>query len=291
MKLLFLGLDGFDPDVAARLIAGGRLPALASIAAAGSLGRVLSTLPPATMPAWATCLTGACPGRHGVFDFARLDGYAVRFGTRRAAAPTFLETTAAAGLRVGSLGFPGRFGRDGLAFHVAGWDTPLDVAAHVSPAGLHDRIVGRFGARALRFAAADEHRTSGDGGWSDRFAAALGESVGVRAALASWLAREFRLDVLAVHFQAADTAGHHLIGTQAMDDVYAAVDGAVGLLAGSLEPDAVIAVSDHGMGPASGVVVSINALLERAGFLRNRRSSVRAAAGRVLRRAGLYALP
>lgn len=278
--LLFLGLDGLDPAAVQRLRAAGELPVLSGLAERGALRSVASTVPPATCPAWATCLTGVNPGRHGVFDFAVPDGYEVRFGAPRPAVPTWLETLGEQGLSVGAIGFPGRLHGSRLpGFHIAGWDTPLETEAglrHVYPPSLYHRIRERLGPDALRFAAADEFaaRAAGD---PDDFLDRLADGIDRRVALALFLARERPVDLLAIHFQAADTAGHHLWprpGEPGEADavpaglarVLRSLDAAVGRLCDVLEPSAVVAVSDHGMGPAADLVVSLNALLASGGF-------------------------
>ncbi|MBN1772110.1 MAG: alkaline phosphatase family protein [Deltaproteobacteria bacterium] len=278
--LLFLGLDGVDPTVVDRLRGDGELPVLSRLAEAGTLRPIESTVPAATCPAWATCLTGVNPGRHGVFDFTVADGYEVRFGSPRPAVPTWLEMLGEQGLSVGALGFPGRLHGTRLAgFHVAGWDTPLETEAglrHVYPPSLYHRIREKLGPDVLQFAAADEFaaRAADD---PDEFVARLAEGLDRRVALALFLSRERPVDLLAVHFQAADTAGHHLwpraAEAGAADTVpdglrrtMRMLDAAVGRLLDELAPAAVVAVSDHGMGPTADLVVSLNALLAAGGF-------------------------
>lgn len=63
--MLFIGLDGAEPDLIDTWMAQGRLPTLKSLAAHGSSCRV-STLPAMGDGAvWPTLITGVNPGRHG----------------------------------------------------------------------------------------------------------------------------------------------------------------------------------------------------------------------------------
>ena len=66
---LIVGLDGATFDLIDPLVAAGRLPTFARLLASGVRGRLMSTIPPATVPAWPTFMTGKRPGGHGVFDF------------------------------------------------------------------------------------------------------------------------------------------------------------------------------------------------------------------------------
>src|SRR3989442_15371693 len=79
--LLVIGLDGATLDLVGPWAAAGRLPVLRGLLARGAYGRLRSTIPAATFPAWTSLATGVNPGRHGVLDFAeRIPGtYRVRF--------------------------------------------------------------------------------------------------------------------------------------------------------------------------------------------------------------------
>jgi predicted AlkP superfamily phosphohydrolase/phosphomutase len=68
-RVIVLGFDGFDYQVARDLIAQGRLPNLARLAQSGSFTPLESSIPPQSPVAWSTFITGTDPGRHGIFDF------------------------------------------------------------------------------------------------------------------------------------------------------------------------------------------------------------------------------
>lgn len=72
-KVIVIGLDGFDPTIAANLLAHGELPNLAKVRAQGGATRLQTTSPAQTPVAWSTFATGTNPGGHGVFDFIRRD--------------------------------------------------------------------------------------------------------------------------------------------------------------------------------------------------------------------------
>ncbi|MHA2336504.1 MAG: alkaline phosphatase family protein [Candidatus Hodarchaeales archaeon] len=66
-KVLVIGLDGASPN----LIESWKdeLPNLKSIMESGVWGKLESTIPPATCPAWNCFMTGKNPGKIGVYDF------------------------------------------------------------------------------------------------------------------------------------------------------------------------------------------------------------------------------
>lgn len=68
-KLIFLGLDGLEPDLVERYLAEGKLPHLAALRRQGRYSRLRTTFPPLSPVAWATFATGSNPGKHNLFDF------------------------------------------------------------------------------------------------------------------------------------------------------------------------------------------------------------------------------
>ena len=68
-KLIFLGLDGFDPALAERYMAEGKLPNLSKLKQQGGFTRLRTTFPALSPVAWSTFATGVNPARHSMFDF------------------------------------------------------------------------------------------------------------------------------------------------------------------------------------------------------------------------------
>lgn len=68
-RVFVVGLDGATFDLIDPWIRGGELPHLKKIIDGSSYGRLESTIPPISPPAWASFMTGVNPGRHGVYDF------------------------------------------------------------------------------------------------------------------------------------------------------------------------------------------------------------------------------
>lgn len=72
-RVIVIGLDGFEPKIAERLLHAGLLPNLAQLRARGGYSRLETTQPAQTPVAWSTFATGTNPGAHGIFDFVRRD--------------------------------------------------------------------------------------------------------------------------------------------------------------------------------------------------------------------------
>ena len=283
--LLVIGLDGATLDLVRPWAAAGRLPVLAGLMARGAWGRLRSTIPAATFPAWTSLVTGVNPGRHGVLDFtARVPGsYRVRFvnGSHRRA-PALWTRLGAAGRRVAVLTVPATYPPEPVnGVMVSGFDSPLATAidgSFVHPRSLYaeiQRLVGR-----LPFADFQEVVTGP--GWHEAALARLRDGVERRAKLGLALLARERWDAFMVVFGESDTVAHHfwrfhdpssprhapgpLAG--AIGAVYEALDRAVGALLAAASPGTAVAVvSDHGSGGASDRVVYVNRRLADAGLL------------------------
>src|SRR3990172_10909676 len=72
-KLIIIGLDGGTFKIIDPLIEQGKLPNLERLIKDGTRAILKSTIPPLTAPAWVTLMTGVNPGKHGLFDFKKLD--------------------------------------------------------------------------------------------------------------------------------------------------------------------------------------------------------------------------
>lgn len=68
-RVIVLGIDGFDHRLTRELLAAGRLPNLAALAARGGFSALATSTPPLSPVAWSTFITGLDPGEHGIFDF------------------------------------------------------------------------------------------------------------------------------------------------------------------------------------------------------------------------------
>jgi predicted AlkP superfamily phosphohydrolase/phosphomutase len=66
-KLIFLGLDGLDPEFTEKLMEKGKLPNLARLKEQGSYRRLRTTFPALSHVAWSTFATGVNPAKHEPF--------------------------------------------------------------------------------------------------------------------------------------------------------------------------------------------------------------------------------
>src|SRR5918999_1341136 len=73
-RAVVIGLDGAAWHLLDPMIESGIMPRLAELRSRGSSGRLKSTIPTYTPPAWTSAATGVNPGRHGIYGF--VEGHA-----------------------------------------------------------------------------------------------------------------------------------------------------------------------------------------------------------------------
>lgn len=149
-KVIVLGFDGMDYRVTRELMARGRMPHFARLAAAGSFSPLATAAPPQSPVAWSSFITGMDPGGHGIFDFVHRDPHTMT---------PYLSTTrvepSRRNLTVGSWQLPlsgarATLLRDGQPF----WDvleqhgvrtTIIRMPANFPPSGTATRELGGMG--------------------------------------------------------------------------------------------------------------------------------------------------
>lgn len=72
-RVIVLGFDGMDFNLTRDLMARGRLPHFAQVAARGGFAPLGTSVPPQSPVAWSSFITGLDPGGHGIFDFIHRD--------------------------------------------------------------------------------------------------------------------------------------------------------------------------------------------------------------------------
>src|SRR5271157_945874 len=72
-RVIVLGFDGMDYSLTKELLAEGRLPHLARLAAQGTFQPLGTSTPPQSPVAWSNFITGMDAGGHGIFDFIHRD--------------------------------------------------------------------------------------------------------------------------------------------------------------------------------------------------------------------------
>jgi predicted AlkP superfamily phosphohydrolase/phosphomutase len=259
----------------------GLLPNLAGIRARGAFLPCASVTPPATFPAWTTCVTGLNPGRHGILDFTEVvqGQQAIRFVNRTwRGAPALWNLLSDAGKRVCVLGVPGTYPPEPVnGILVSGFDSPVATGVDASFVYPRDRYAD---VRDWRFQ--DVQETDIGPGWHDRAMAGLLKKCDDQERIALRLLEEEPWDFFMAVFGMTDTVAHHFWlfhdpqspryqpspHASAVRDIYTRLDATVGRLMDAAGDDVVVGiVSDHGFGGAGDGVVHLNNWLAQEGLL------------------------
>jgi predicted AlkP superfamily phosphohydrolase/phosphomutase len=312
-RTLMIGLDGATFDLIDPWVQAGELPHLAWLLERGARGRLASTCPPATFPAWTTLMTGVNPGRHGVFDFTqrRPGAYEITFvnATYRRR-PSVWRVLSRAGRRVGVMGLPATYPPESLnGFLISGFDAPVATGidrSFVNPPQLYDEICHEVGPYQ-DITGFQEVRIGP--GWHEMALRKLLEALERRLEVASYLLTRETWDCFMVLFGESDTVAHHFwafhdpdsprydaSGAQQLGDailrVYRTLDQAIGRLISLAPPDTTVAiVSDHGFGGTGAKVVYLNRWLAERGWLTFARPGVQDRLMRWGKRLGLLMPP
>jgi predicted AlkP superfamily phosphohydrolase/phosphomutase len=143
-RLILIGLDGATFQLLDPLLAEGLLPNLKSAIETGCRAILKSTIPPSTAPAWASCITGVNPGKHGLFDFRgplQPGGKRPLVDARSIRAAKIWTILNHHGKRAGIINLPVSFPPEPLdGFMISGMMTPGPEAAYTFPPALRQRL-------------------------------------------------------------------------------------------------------------------------------------------------------
>lgn len=301
-RVLVIGLDGATWTIARPLIERGRMPNLARLLARGTGGPLASTVPPISAAAWVTFLTGQNPGRHGVYQFRKLDlsrygGYRDHFANSSDyQGRSFLEYASQQGRRVGAIGIPMTYPPFPVnGFLVSGFPRPFASQAQVYPPEMAARL-GRWDEMPdnFNFSLSPERTVEASDFWVRKY---------TDIALAALQEQDY--DLFLIVWNSTDTIPHLYWKyadpsfpaydggsgaasepeASAFGDVinhqYQVADGEIGRLLAALEAaqgggaselkqereTLVLVMSDHGMGPYPHRQVHLNAWLVEEGYL------------------------
>ncbi len=286
--VVLIGLDGLDPDLVQDWEED--LPTLRKYSRKGARGRVRSSDPPLSAPAWPWIYTGRQGGKHGCFGFTkRSEGSYERepINYSDVRAESVWEAFDAAGISCGVVNVPFSYPPSDLdhGYVVAGWPVPngQTIGSPSTTIDTIETITGEpyrvnpfpMGPRLGRLSPPDRLDRIVDGLWHHE-----------RAFEA--LARRTDVEVFCAVFMATDVAGHYLgWHPDRLRDLYIEQDRALGKLLDTFTDDTdVILVSDHGHAARSEWNFHVNEWLRQRGDLTLGEGS-RIDPDGLLRRAGL----
>lgn len=272
MSTFVLALDGADPDLLSKWMKDGHLGNLRKIGEQGMSGRLESTFPPLTAPAWSTFQTGVNPGKHGVYSWLEItDSYQGKVVDADAIRTrTVWDELSVQGRPLGLVSVPMTYPPPKVnGFVVPGFLTPCSAERKSFPEELGKELleaVPDYSYLSQPFMGRKDPKQ-----WVEQ----TKEVVNNRGRAARYLYRD-RLgkedEVMVVHFFATDQVQHHL-WDQVSDDwdprleVFEEVDQEIGEIMEMAPDDSTfIVLSDHGFGPLE-KTFNVNTWLKSEGYL------------------------
>lgn len=256
-KLMVLGLDCAPPEIV--LDRRQELPVLNRMIAGGRHGRMRSSDPPITIPAWMVMATGKDPGRLGLYGFRHRNGYTYDkmwiANSLSIKEPAVWDIVGAAGGQSLLVSVPPSYPPRPLAGSRIGcFITPGADKDYTYPAGLKAEIEAEFGPYPFDVVFRTEDR--------DQILQAIYDMTAKRFEVMIKLAKskpwdlfwfvEIGVDRIQHAFWKFHDPAHHLYEPgnkyeRAIMDYYRFLDGRIGALLEVVPDDTVLlAVSDHG---------------------------------------------
>lgn len=281
-EVIVLGLDGATWEVLVPFIEDGHLPNIDKILSIGRSGKLESTFPPITAPAWLSMATGQNPGKTGVFYFLnRNDPNSFDFeplGSDKFYGKSFWDVLSAHDQSVGVFNYPmlyPPYDIDGFMVSGLGSDAD-DTITYPEPLGMElDKVTDGY---QVKVSYADPKYQ----GRPDALKQDLLEIIEKREQAIDYLLSEKNPDHFFGIISATDWAQHYFwryhdeehalydpeAGHEdALQQIWERVDETVGLVAehARREDANLLLVSDHGFGPVNRTFHS-NEWLKQQGF-------------------------
>ncbi|HJX39513.1 MAG TPA: alkaline phosphatase family protein [Anaerolineae bacterium] len=281
-RVFVVAWDGATIDLLGPWCEEGLLPTFRGILERGTSGKLRSTYPPLTGPAWASFMTGKSPGNHGVFEFfhRREGSYSQALsGPSSIEGRSLWRLLSDAGKKVGVMNVPLTYPPEEVnGFLITGLLTPHDCSDWAYPRELVDELGANVGTYLIHH---DEKYTKSN---VDNLLEEEYRVLNSRTEAALYLMNAKEWDFFMVHYYGPDRMTHefwHLIDpTHPQHDTreyerygnpvlpfFQQLDADLGRLVSQLSADDVLMLmSDHGMGRVT-KFVNVNPWLLNEGFL------------------------
>ena len=298
-RVIVFGIDGGTWDAILPLIQKGQLPCFQQLLESSTWGKLQSTIPPSSFPAWTTAITGVNPGKHGITDFTRrISGQdkLIFLNSRHCGVPTIFDILSQRGRKVASLGIPATSPPDPInGISIGGFDCPVAVSAArnmVYPPLLATELFGKFG--DYPYGSISEFRITKN--WYAKAREILLKNIEKRENIFYWLWEQEDWDLFWMIFPETDTASHHFWALHdprsprhdpelakhfgdTLSEIYKHLDKVLSNFLNLLkDDDFLIVMSDHGFGGADTIEIYLNLWLQQEGYLtfsNNKREKVK----------------
>lgn len=269
-RVLVVGLDGATFDIIEPLLKDGELPNLGTLIDEGSSGILESTIPPVTIPAWVSMLTGKNPGKLGCFDLLKRVGYLSEPNSfcYEGNSPLW-HILNKYGIKTGLMNIPGTFPPKKVkGFMITGMLTPSKRSEYSFPSQLADDLDSRINDYEIDVA---QWQYLDEG----HFVKDLYNVTNKRLEAALYLTEKIPCDFYMIVFTSSDRLHHVLWNkSEVIREYWKELDKVLGQLFDHFKDDTIIIVSDHGFGPLK-KTFNVNEWLEEKNYLKLKESPER----------------
>jgi predicted AlkP superfamily phosphohydrolase/phosphomutase len=287
-KVLVLGLDGCTFDLLDPWMEKGFLPNLKKIKVEGTTGRLRSTYPPVTGPAWVSFMTGKNPGKHSIYEFlVRKPGSYGEFPVNadNRDGQTLWEILSTQGYRVAVLNVPMTYPPQKVnGVLISDFLTPAGKRDFTHPPELLDEIEEKFGRYYLHQRTIEAAIFTSDN-YIATFLEDCLDMMRYKCAVAKYLMSKEDYNFFMLHIVATDRVQHTLwnildpnhphyradLAGRYYDKVvsfYRELDKQLGEIIGTFDSSGtVFIISDHGFCTVNHTI-DLNAWLLQEGYIR-----------------------
>ena len=272
LKIIIIGLDGGTLDLMKPWMDKGKLPTFAKIREKGIYGKLRSTTPYYSAPAWVSIVTGVNPGKHGIYDFFRTDTFSKKIiNSQYRKKPAIWNILTDAGKKSIVVNVPGSYPPEKIdGVMITGLLTPSPDSNYTYPKSIKDELVeGKLGKYELEQVAVDDLPKTLTARYSpEKLVRQINNMTDSHAQVTMNLMEKHEWDFTMVVFRGTDDAQHLLWDNKELIlSCYQKADYYINKMM-ELYPDAVfIVVSDHGFGKPQKYFY-VNNLLYNHGYLR-----------------------
>lgn len=274
-RAFVIGLDGATFDLIEPWIDKGELPNLSELSKESARGKLLSTIPPLSPPAWASFATGCNPGKHGIFDFyikACRTYEKAPVSSRTVASETLWKILERNGKKIGLLNVPLTYPPTEIkGFMVSGLGAPSFESEFTYPSNLKDELKKVIGDYVIDVEY-DLHQKID----VDEFSKDLEKMIEFRKRACIFLMEKYSWDFFMVVFVGIDRIQH--LGWEknsnefkAILKIHKKIDEAIGEILSKLDENTIVVIlSDHGFHQVY-KKFCVNTFLKKLGLLKTRR--------------------
>jgi len=264
-KVILIGIDGADPNLLQKWIGQGHLPTFKKLQERGSWGKMKSTIPPFSAPAWTSIVTGCTPGKHSIYGFEATGTLEPKLiNSRYRKVPAIWNLISKIGKNCIVVNVPGTYPPEKInGAMITGLLTPSKDVTFTYPKTIKERLIDDdLGSYELeQFWLEDFSRAKMKKRDPQALINHINNQMASRLTVAGNLMKEIPWDFCMIVFRGTDTAQHFLFDSEKLLlSCYEKVDELVNKIIENNADATIFVVSDHGFEQIKKVLYPDNVL-------------------------------